>query len=118
MYLVICNEDDHRDYAWYIGSAVDMKKRWANHRTDFINKKLSKCKLAGHSIYPHPTVGKFQPIPYLEVILLESLGEKGDDKRLMARELWWQTNIGTLFFGLNKRNDTRSVSLQRSRRKF
>ena len=118
IYLIICNEDDHRDYAWYVGSAGDMKIRWRNHKSDFLLGKCSKSGLAGHSIHPHPRSEKFKPIQYLQVILLESVGEKATDKKLLDRELWWQTNIGTLFFGLNKRNDTRSVVLQSSRFKL
>jgi len=118
IYLIICNHADHDTFAWYIGSTMDMKKRWANHRSDFLNHRLNKCRLAGHAVHPHPSVEKHQPIPFLKIILLESLSGKPTEGRLLERELFWQTNIGTLFFGLNKRTDTRSVSLQKQRRQF
>lgn len=118
IYLIICNHSDHQSNAWYIGSAVEMKSRWRNHRSDFVNKKTNKSGLAGHSCLPHPSVAKSKPIEFFEIILLESLGDNVTEKRLLYREMWWQSNIGTLFFGLNKRKDSRSVSLQTSRLQF
>jgi len=55
---------------------------------------------------------KFRPIPYLNLTFLESV-EK--EEHLLKRELWWQNNLGTLFCGLNKRKDTRTVSVQKKR---
>ena len=112
IYLMICNCDDHSDYAWYIGSAVNMPKRWRNHRSDFLNKKISKCRFAQHSLEKHPTVKKFQPISFVKIIFLESVKS---EPKLLERETWWQYNVGTIFFGLNKRKDTKSVAIQKSR---
>ena len=112
IYLIICKCSDHEKYAWYIGSAVDMPKRWRNHRSDFLNKKVSKCRFAQHSEEIHPETPKYKPIEYLSVVFLESVR---DETKLLTRESWWQYNIGTIFFGLNKRKDTRSVSMQKAR---
>jgi hypothetical protein len=115
VYLIFCTHSDHKDSSWYVGSAKDMRARWRNHRSDFIGKKSTKSGLANHSTLAHPEVAKSQPIPYLNVVLLESV-EKEED--LLRRELWWQNNIGTLFIGLNKRKDTRTVSMQKKRIAF
>ena len=50
-----------------------MKKRWRNHRSDFINMKTTKSGLAQHSALQHPMVEKFKPITFLKVIFLESV---------------------------------------------
>ena len=113
IYLIICNCANHSDTAWYIGSAVDMKKRWRNHKSDFLANKISKCGFSHHASESHPEVPKYQPLPYIQVIFLESVGK---ETQLLARETWWQTNIGTIFFGLNKRRDTRTITLQNNRK--
>ena len=112
VYLIYCGHSDHKDSSWYVGSAVDMKKRWRNHRSDFINMKTTKSGLAQHAALQHPMVEKFKPITFLKVIFLESVQK---EEKLLSRELWWQYNLGTLQVGLNKRKDTRAVSLQTSR---
>jgi len=112
VYLIYCGHSDHKDSSWYVGSAVDMKKRWRNHRSDFINMKTTKSGLAQHSALQHPMVEKFKPITFLKVIFLENVQK---EEKLLSRELWWQYNLGTLQVGLNKRKDTRAVSLQTSR---
>jgi len=110
IYLLICK--NHSDTGWYIGSTTDMKKRWANHKSDFLNKKTKKCRFAQHSNEPHPDVQKFQPLHFISIIFLEAVRS---ESLLLQRENWWQFNVGTQFFGLNKRNDTRTVSIQKSR---
>ena len=92
-----------------------MTKRWRNHRSDFLNKKSTKCKFAQHSVIPHPEVKKYQPLHFVSIILLESVKNEAN---LLTRESWWQNNIGTMFFGLNKRKDTRSVAMQKYRQCF
>ena len=106
VYLIYCGHSDHKDSSWYVGSAVDMKKRWRNHRSDFINMKTTKSGLAQHSALQHPMVEKFKPITFLKVIFLENVQK---EEKLLSRELWWQYNLGTLQVGLNKRKDTRAV---------
>lgn len=112
IYLICCQHENHWESSWYVGSAVDIKSRWRNHRADFIGQKTNKCGLASHSVLSHPEVLKTQPISFLKVVLLESVKNESD---LLTRELWWQNNLGTVFVGLNKRKDTRTVSNQTKR---
>ena len=51
-----------------------------------------------------------QPIQCLRVIFLDTLGPNVTQDQLIAREVWWQTNVGTLFFGLNSRSDFNRVA--------
>ena len=51
VHLIYCDRSDHKDYSWYVGSAVDMKKRWRNHRSDYINMKTTKSGLAHHAAF-------------------------------------------------------------------
>ena len=94
--------------------------------------KTTKSGLAQHAALQHPMVEKFKPITFLKVIFLESVQK---EEKLLSRELWWQYNlstiqvgtlqvgslqvgslqVGSLQVGLNKRKDTRAVSLQTSR---
>ena len=112
VYLLICNCDNHSEYAWYIGSSVNIKTRWRNHKSDFLNKKTSKCRFAQHANEHHPEVERYQPLNFISIIFLESVK---NETNLLARETWWQYNVGTQFFGLNKRKDTRAVSIQKRR---
>ena len=115
IYLFICKCKNHEEDAWYIGSATDMRKRWRNHRSDFLNKRITKCGFAQHSSKPHPEVQKYQPLPFISVVFLEAVRK---EENLLEREIWWQCNVGTIFFGLNKRKDTRSVAIQKARKIF
>ena len=110
VYLCICNHDDHNN-GWYIGSAKNICERWRNQRTDFINKNVTKCGFSRHAELR-------SPIPFIKMTLLESLGVDATEQQLIRREVWWQTNVGTLFFGLNKRKDLNIASFQGSRVNF
>ena len=112
IYLIVCHCKGHEETSWYVGSAVDMRNRWRNHKSDFLARRVTKCGFSQHSLEAHPEVPKFNPLPYIQVIFLESLR---NEDQLLEREIWWQTNIGTIFFGLNKRKDTRSIAIQRNR---
>ena len=57
-------------------------------------------------------VEKFKPITFLKAIFVESVQK---EEKLLSRELCWQYNLCILQVGLNKRKDTRAVSLQTSR---
>ena len=69
-------------------------------------------------VEPHPEILPRKPIEYLKVILLETLGKTATEAQLINREVWWQSNVGTLFFGLNKRKDFRTAGIQRNRTYF
>ena len=64
-------------------------------------------------MYEHPNIIRNQPVPFLQVILLESVS---DESKLLEREVFWQTNFGTLsdiktkeFLPLNDRKDFNSL---------
>ena len=81
----------------------------------FYSKKRKKCGFAQHSEEPHPVVQKTTPLPFISVIFLESVKMEA---RLFEREQWWQSNLQTIFFGLNKRKDIRTITMQKSRFSF
>ena len=88
-----------------------MPNRWRKYRTDFKNKNSTTCGMSKHaSQHTHPPVARAQPITCLKVVLLDSLGPNASPDKLIAKEVWWQTNIGTLFFGLNNRTDFNRVA--------
>ena len=111
IYLIICNHDNHDRYAWIIGSTINMPARWRKYRSDFKNKNSITCGLSNDaSQKEHPPVARAQSIPCLQVILLDTAGPNASTNQLIAKEVWWQTNIGTLFFGLNNRMDFNRVA--------
>jgi hypothetical protein len=111
IYMIICHHEEHDKYAWIIGSTVNMPDRWRLYRTDFKNKNSITCGLSKHaSRHTHPQVIRAQPIQCLRVIFLDTLGPNVTQDQLIAREVWWQTNVGTLFFGLNSRLDFNRVA--------
>ena len=118
IYLIICKCNNHESYAWYIGSTNNILDRWRNHRKDFKSRRYASCGLSRHAVEPHPEILPRKPIEYLKVILLETLGKTATEAQLINREVWWQSNVGTLFFGLNKRKDFRTAGIQRNRTYF
>ena len=114
VYLIICSHNNHDNYAWYIGSCRNICERWRCHRNDFINKHVIKCGFSRHSEEQHPDIQLRVPIPFIKVILLESLRSGSTEQHLVNREVWWQVNVGTIFFGLNKRKDF-NVTLDQTR---
>ena len=108
--IVYCIRCTLHEGAWIIGSSVSMPERWRNYRKDFISKSSERCGLSKHAAErDHPNIVKRQPIPFLEVILLDAV-DKNDRDQLLCREVFWQTNVGTLKFGLNERKDFITVA--------
>ena len=111
VYLIICKHENHDKYAWIIGSSVRKPDRWRKYRSDFKYKNSTTCGLSKHaSQYHHPPVIRAQPINCLKVIFLDTVGPNASTDKLIAKEVWWQTNVGTLFFGLNNRQDFNRVA--------
>ena len=111
VYLIICKHENHDKYAWIIGSSVRMPDRWRKYRSDFKYKNSTTCGLSKHaSQHHHPPVIRAQPINCLKVIFLDTVGPNASTDKLIAKEVWWQTNVGTLFFGLNNRQDFNRVA--------
>jgi hypothetical protein len=81
---------------WYIGSTMDLKKRWANHKSDIKLKKGKKCSTAQHVMdKAHPND---PTLPFIQIFAVEAVTNPDD---LLRRETWWMTNVGTLYQGLN-----------------
>jgi len=94
----------------YIGSTKNLKRRWANHKSDIKLNKCKKCKVVQHVVEKqHP---KDSECSFLQIFPVEAVK---DPTHLLRRELWWQTNVGTLITGLNTRNDFQSMLLFRNR---
>ena len=124
IYLMICTHCDDKQLVnmagkrpWYVGSTAGdergeegMGNRWRNHRADIVNKKWEKCTFTQHfRDHAHPQINKRNPIPFIKVIFLDSCKPNATKDDLLYKEVWWQSNIGTLFFGLNERNDLMTV---------
>ena len=92
--------------ASYVGSTVDMKRRWTKHKYDIRNDNWTSCGLARHFGQYH-RLDRDTHISKLEVTLVDSCQEEKDLKKLEDR---WICNLGTLFGGggLNKRNEVLS----------
>ena len=98
VYLIYCTI--HKFF--YTGSTVNLKLRWANHKSDINLQKSTKCRLAKHvTQFPHPCSKQLE---YLEIFAVESVS---NEEELLEKELYWQSNFGTLIdqHGLNFRKD-------------
>ena len=95
---------DHPDEL-YIGSTVNLRHRWANHKSDCKLGKGRKCQVAQHFLDKvHTPVDKSYEC--LQIFAIEAVY---DAKNLGRREVWWQLNVGTFLVGLNSRSDIRSL---------
>ena len=100
IYVVIC--DIHN--AWYVGSTVNIKARWRNHKSDVKLKKVKKCGVAEHvATLPHPDDPE---VSFLKIVPIETVHNAD---RLLLRETFWTCNLGTIFKGLNSRSDVQTV---------
>ena len=94
VYIIECKI--HSDFM-YVGSTIDIKKRWANHKSDSKNKKANKCYVSKHfSELNHPDTSCLCITP-IEVV--------NNINNLPRRELFWQANLGTFYTGGNERKD-------------
>ena len=93
----------HKDFI-YIGSTVNLKSRWANHKCDARGGKAKKCRVAAHVKFAnHP---EDDALSYLVIVAIEQVENEG---LLLQRELYWQANLGTLINHNNERNDINSI---------
>ena len=95
IYMLQCKI--HPD-AVYIGSTIDIKPRWRNHKSDFLRKQTHKCGWSAHSSATHPDDNK---VTYTRTLIIDQVN---DPSKLIERETWWQANVGTIFVGLNSRH--------------
>ena len=101
IYIVECTL---HDTFMYVGSTVNLKNRWRNHKSDSKNKISTKCYVAKH--YTEMTHPNDDNISCLKITPIEIVKFS---KNLAARELFWQTNLGTFFTGGNERKDIAKV---------
>lgn len=101
VYVLICK---CHPLLWYVGSTMNLKLRWANHKSDIKKKKVTKCKMSAHvSNTNHPPD---PAVTFMKIFPVESVKDESD---LLDREIYWQANLGTLVGGLNERKDFKSV---------
>ncbi|KAL8572451.1 hypothetical protein ACOMHN_005597 [Nucella lapillus] len=94
----------------YIGSSVNLRHRWANHKSDCKLRKGHKCHVAQHFLdKQHPVDPQ---CTCLRIFAIEAMHKK---ENLGKRETWWQVNVGTIFLGLNMRSDISALVRNRSR---
>ena len=97
----------HSDFV-YVGSTVNLKKRWTNHKSDVKLKKTKKCSVAAHvASEKHPDDNN---IMFLSIIPIEKVMAI---EKLLERELYWQANLGTLSTGGNERKDFATIVKKR-----
>ena len=89
----------------YIGSTKNLKLRWANHKSDTKLRKVTKCTVSKHVCEsPHPISDN---LDFLEITAIDSVT---DESKLLQREIFWICNVGTIFKGLNTRQDIAQVN--------
>ena len=97
IYMMKC--EIHSDFL-YIGSTINLKHRWANHKSSIKTGKNTSCKVADHvGKVLHP---KDSELSFLKIIPIEVVK---NTNKLLERELFWQANLGTLQCGFNERKD-------------
>ena len=98
MYYILCNCQHSADY---VGSTTDMKRRWSKHKSDIRHGNWASCGLAGHFGQYHRRDME-EAIDNLQVTLVDSVENVTNLKR---KEDAWMCNLGTLFVGMNSRNE-------------
>lgn len=104
IYIVKCKI--HVEFL-YVGSTTNLKKRWANHKSDSKNKKSNKCYVAKHyneNVHPNDDCNSLIIIPIEAVKNTYNLGK---------RELFWQANLWTFQSGGNSRSDIARICKNR-----
>eukprot|EP00745_Piridium_sociabile_P017617 TRINITY_DN263_c0_g1_i8.p1 TRINITY_DN263_c0_g1~~TRINITY_DN263_c0_g1_i8.p1 ORF type:complete len:903 (+),score=84.50 TRINITY_DN263_c0_g1_i8:125-2833(+) len=110
IYIIKCKL--HPDL-WYVGSAKNLKLRWANHKSDCRLNKINKCTVAKHIFDIQHPVSK--NLEYLEIHAIDSVNKESE---LLQKELFWQANLGTIFKGLNSRIDLHSMMIEKNRIRY
>ena len=101
IYIVKCkiHPDD-----WYVGSTKNLKLRWANHKSDVKLQKIHKCNVAKHVwATPHPISENWE---FLQIMAIDTVE---DEEKLLERKTYWACNLGTIFQGLNTRQEIRTI---------
>ena len=103
VYYILCECGHAADY---IGSTKDMKARWSKHKYDIRNENWTACGLTSH--FGHYHRGDMEvAISKLKITLVDCVQKV---EHLKKKEDSWMCNLGTLFVGLNTRNEVLSHS--------
>ena len=101
VYYILCECDNVADY---VGSTKNMKRRWSKHKNDISSSNWTACGLTSH-FGRHHRGDMEEAIRKFQVALVDSVEEV---KHLKRNEDNWMCNLGTLFVGLNTRNEVLS----------
>ena len=85
----------------YFGSPVNMKARWSKYRWDIRLENWTAFGLTTH-FGQHHRNNMEEAINSLKITVVDSVEEV---KRLKTKEDAWICNLGTLFVGLNGKNE-------------
>ena len=97
VYCILCECDNVADY---VGSTINMKRRWSKHKNDIRSSNWTACGLTSH-FGRHHRGDMEEAISKLQVTLVDCVEEIN---HLNRKEDNWMCNLGTLFVGLNTRN--------------
>ena len=103
VYYILCGCVNEADYVGY-KDIKDMKRRWSKHKYDVRNSNWTACGLTTNVAHHHREEME-EAISNLKVTLVDSVEEI---KHLKRKEDNWMCNLGTLFVGLNTRNEVLS----------
>ncbi|KAL8558824.1 hypothetical protein ACOMHN_046406 [Nucella lapillus] len=85
MYIIQKLPHGHHPDFLYIGSSVNLRHRWSNHKSDCKLRKGHKCHVAQHFLdKQHPVDPQFT---CLQIFAIEAVHKK---ENLGKRETWWQ----------------------------
>ena len=101
IYYILCNCSSPKDY---VGSALNIKKRWSEHKSDCRKEIWENCGLTRHFQQEHQG-NMEEAISNLKITLLDHLEGVHSEERLLQLEKDWILNLGTSGpTGMNSRN--------------
>ena len=98
IYLIMCTSCKVQ----YVGSSVDFKPRFREHKSDIKLKKTAKCRTAKHWATHHKSSG------FLKIMLIQKVccEKENVEASLHEREIYWQHTLMTMTpHGMNKRDE-------------
>ena len=98
IYYILCPCNNPQDY---VGSTINMKRRWSKHKSDCRKENWDNCGMTRH-FWLHHQLDMEIAISNLQVTLLDHLVRPYREEKLLQLEKDWILNMGT--FGLNTRN--------------
>jgi hypothetical protein len=101
IYHILCPCGTPMDY---VGSALNVKRRWSKHKTDIRKGYWDNCGLTKH--FQHHHQGDIEAaLNNLQITLVDHLMGPFSEEKLLQLEKDWILNLGTFGpTGLNTRN--------------